>query len=101
MMLNLTGRKTLQIQTPEGVVFNLTVAGLFSRFLAWVVDGAAVMAASSFIAVCTAFVNIISSDFANALSIILYAVISAGYGIYTEWQCGAANRGANVSSACA
>ncbi|HEV3271749.1 MAG TPA: RDD family protein [Candidatus Methylacidiphilales bacterium] len=86
MMLNLSGRKTLQIQTPEGVVFNLTVAGLFTRFLAWTVDGAAVMAASSLITTCTAFLAIISPDFANALSIILYAIISVGYGIYTEWK---------------
>jgi uncharacterized RDD family membrane protein YckC len=86
MMLNLAGRKTLQIQTPEGVVFNLAVAGLFTRFLAWTVDGAAVMAASSLITTCTAFLAIISPDFANALSVILYAIISVGYGIYTEWR---------------
>jgi len=86
MMLNLTGRKTLQIQTPEGVVFNLTIAGLFTRFLAWIVDGAAIMAATSLITICTAFMTVISHDFANALSVILYAVISVGYGIYTEWR---------------
>jgi uncharacterized RDD family membrane protein YckC len=86
MILNLSGRKTLQIQTPEGVVFNLTVAGLFTRFLAWTVDAAAIMAASSLITTCTAFLAIISPDFANALSIILYAILSVGYGIYTEWN---------------
>jgi uncharacterized RDD family membrane protein YckC len=86
MMLDRSGRKTLQIQTPEGVVFHLTVAGLFTRFLAWTVDGAAVLAATSLIATCTAFLALISPDFANALSIILYSIISVGYGIYTEWK---------------
>lgn len=86
MILNLSGRKTLQIQTPEGVVFNLTVAGLFTRFLAWTVDGAVISAASSFISIGTQFLALLSPDFANALFIILYAIISVGYGIFTEWN---------------
>ncbi len=84
MILNLSGRKTLAIQTPEGVVFNLTVAGLFTRFLAWTVDGAAIVAASSIISMATVFLAFISPDFANMLNVILYAVISVGYGIFTE-----------------
>ncbi len=86
MMLNHSGRKTLQIQTPEGVIFNLTVAGLFTRFLAWTVDGAAVATMASMLTFVTMFVAFISPDFANALSVILYAVISVGYGIFTEWH---------------
>jgi uncharacterized RDD family membrane protein YckC len=86
MILNLSGRKTIQIQTPEGVVFNLTAAGIFTRFLAWVVDGAAIMVASSLIVTLTTFLAIISPDIANALSVVLYAVISVGYGIFTEWR---------------
>jgi uncharacterized RDD family membrane protein YckC len=86
MILHRSGRKTLQIQTPEGVVFNLTVAGLFTRFLAWTVDGAAIATASSIISTATMFLALLSPDFANALNIILYAVISVGYGIFTEWR---------------
>lgn len=86
MMLNLSGRKTLQIQTPEGVVFSLTVAGLFTRFLAWTVDVAVISAASSLIGTATAFLAVISPDFANMLFVILYAVFSVGYGIFTEWN---------------
>ncbi len=71
MMLNLSGRKTLQIQTPEGVVFSLTVAGLFTRFLAWTVDVGVIAAAGSLIGTVTAFLAVISPDFANALAIIL------------------------------
>jgi uncharacterized RDD family membrane protein YckC len=86
MMLNLSGRKTLQIQTPEGVVFSLTVAGLFTRFLAWTVDVAVITAASSIIGIATGFLAVISPDFANMLFVILYAVFSVGYGIFTEWN---------------
>jgi len=86
MILNLSGRKTLQIQTPEGVVFNLTIAGLFTRFLAWVVDGMVIMAASTIIGMVTNFVALFSTDFSKALYIILYSVISVGYGIFTEWK---------------
>jgi len=60
MILNSAGRKTLQIQTPEGVTFNLVAAGLFTRFLSWVVDGAAIMVATSLITTCAAFLAVIS-----------------------------------------
>jgi uncharacterized RDD family membrane protein YckC len=66
MILNLSGRKTMQIQTPEGVIFNLTVAGLFTRFLSWSIDGGAIAAAS--------------------IVIISYSALSVGYGIFTEWK---------------
>jgi uncharacterized RDD family membrane protein YckC len=86
MMLDRSNRKTLLIQTPEGVVFSLTSAGLFSRMLAWAIDGAVVATAASLIGIATAFIALISPDFANALFVILYAVISVGYGIFTEWR---------------
>jgi len=86
MTLNLPGRKTLQIQTPEGVIFSLTTAGVFSRFLAWSIDAMVVIAASTIIGTLTAFIAILSPDFAQALYVILYAVVSVGYGIFTEWR---------------
>ncbi len=86
MILNLSGRKTLQIQTPEGVVFNLTIAGLFTRFLAWTVDGAAIISASTIIGMGTQFLALLSPDFSRAVYIISYSVLSVGYGIFTEWQ---------------
>jgi uncharacterized RDD family membrane protein YckC len=86
MMLNLPGRKALQIQTPEGVVFSLTTAGVFSRFLAWIIDGSVIFAAATIIGTATAFIAIVSPDFARALYVVLFAVFSVGYGIYTEWR---------------
>jgi uncharacterized RDD family membrane protein YckC len=85
MILNLSTRKALQIQTPEGVVFNLTVAGLYTRFLAWAIDGAAITTVSSVIGMVTAFLAVLSPDFAKGLFLISYFVISIGYGIFTEW----------------
>jgi uncharacterized RDD family membrane protein YckC len=86
MILNLSTRKALQIQTPEGVVFNLTVAGLYTRFLAWAIDGAAITMVSSVIGMVTAFLAVLSPDFAKGLFLISYFVISVGYGIFTEWH---------------
>ena len=85
MILNLSTRKTLQIQTPEGVVFNLAVAGLYARFLAWAIDGAAIVTVSTVIGMVTAFLAVLSPDFAKGLMLISYFVISVGYGIFTEW----------------
>jgi uncharacterized RDD family membrane protein YckC len=86
MRLNQGGRKTVQIQTPEGVVFSLTCAGLFTRFLAWSVDAAVISAANTFIVLGVQFIAFISPDLANALFAVLYAVLSVGYGIVTEWK---------------
>jgi uncharacterized RDD family membrane protein YckC len=85
-MINLPGRRSLQIQTPEGVVFSLTTAGVFSRFLAWTIDVAVIVAASSILGTITTVIAFLSPDFAKALFVILYAVFSVGYGIYTEWR---------------
>jgi uncharacterized RDD family membrane protein YckC len=82
----LAHRKTLQIQTPEGVVFRLAVAGVFSRFLAWSIDLAVIVAASSLLGVAAQFLALVSPDFANLLFLICYGVFSVGYGIFTEWR---------------
>lgn len=86
MRTHLSGRKTLRIQTPEGVVFNLQIAGLFTRFLAWAIDVAVIMTASVVIRVVTGLLSIISLDFSQALFVVSYFVLSIGYGIFTEWH---------------
>ena len=86
MTMHLPGRKTLRVQTPEGVVFNLRVAGLFTRFLAWSIDGAVILTASSIIGKIGALLKFISPDFASALLVVSYFVVSIGYGIFTEWH---------------
>jgi len=76
---------TLQIRTPEGIVFSQQLAGPITRFLAWAVDLMCIallaMAASYFFVL----VSLISANFAGAFSAIGYFVISIGYGIACEW----------------
>jgi uncharacterized RDD family membrane protein YckC len=86
MTLNPRGRKTLCVQTPEGVVFNLRVAGLFTRFLALCIDLGAISTVSTLLGIVTALLAVLSPDFARAISIVAYFVISIGYGIFTEWH---------------
>lgn len=75
---------TLSIRTPEGIAFNLLLAGIGPRFLAWLVDLAAVFAL-------TLLINKLMMVFAilpaihGFLGPILYFVSWIGYGILFEW----------------
>jgi uncharacterized RDD family membrane protein YckC len=76
---------TLLLRTPEGVVFALPLAGPVSRFLAWSVDAACILAATVLVREILGFFGAISAGFANATYLIAYFVISIGYGIAMEW----------------
>ncbi|HMC26474.1 MAG TPA: RDD family protein [Verrucomicrobiae bacterium] len=76
---------TLLIRTPEGILFSQLLAGPMSRFLAWLIDLACIMTASSILGSITGVLGIISIDFARALTVLLYFAISIGYGIAAEW----------------
>jgi len=76
---------TLLIRTPEGILFSQLLAGPMSRFLAWLIDLACIITASSILSSVTGVLGIISIDFARALTILLYFAISIGYGIAAEW----------------
>jgi uncharacterized RDD family membrane protein YckC len=76
---------TLYIRTPEGIVFSQPLAGPMSRFLAWGIDVACIGVISSLIGIPLAFLRLISVDFAQALTLILYFVLSICYGIMLEW----------------
>lgn len=81
------GRKSaLAIETPEGVVFSYELATPVARSLAWAVDGVATSGMSYMAArVCSAL-GFLSRDWANSVTVILYFVISVGYGIVLEWR---------------
>jgi uncharacterized RDD family membrane protein YckC len=84
--LNAEGKtNTLMIRTPEGVVFSMLLAGPVTRSLAWAVDLACITAAMSIIGSVVSALGIVSMDFAGALSMVLYFLLSVGYGITTEW----------------
>lgn len=76
----------LTIETPEGVVFSYQLATPVRRSLAWAVDAAAISVASSLLARMSQAANILSPDWAKALGVLLYFVISMGYGMVLEWR---------------
>jgi uncharacterized RDD family membrane protein YckC len=75
----------LKIRTPEGIVFSQLLAGPVSRFFAWFIDQLCISAAMSILGVLLNLLELINSNFAVALYVISYFVISLGYGIFLEW----------------
>jgi uncharacterized RDD family membrane protein YckC len=75
----------LLIQTPEGIVFPLLLAGPVTRFLAWTLDTACVTLFTIIIGIFLTTVAAISSDIAMALVVFSYFAVSVGYPIATEW----------------
>ncbi len=76
---------TLTIKTPEGIVFSFKLAGPVTRFLAWLIDCLTIIALYNLIYPLLKVFNVISYDFVSGLTIILYFIISIGYGIIMEW----------------
>jgi uncharacterized RDD family membrane protein YckC len=76
---------SLQIRTPEGIVFSQLLAGPVTRFLAWFVDLLCIAALVSTFGVVAALVQVISPSVAGAASTLAYFGISIGYGIICEW----------------
>lgn len=76
----------LTIQTPEGVAFSLHLAGPATRFLAWLIDFAIIMAIAHILRLVIGILNIVSQDIASALYILAYFCLSIGYGILMEWR---------------
>jgi uncharacterized RDD family membrane protein YckC len=75
----------LTIKTPEGIEFSLRLAGPVTRFLAWAVDLATVVAIISILNVVLGILGLMSRDLAMAANMIAFFVVSIGYGILTEW----------------
>jgi uncharacterized RDD family membrane protein YckC len=79
-------QSSLAIETPEGVVFRYELATPVTRALAFSIDAAAIGMLSAMAAKLSQVAGAVSSDFAGALGVILYFVISVGYGIVLEWR---------------
>lgn len=75
----------LTIKTPEGIAFSLQLAGPVTRFLALSIDLMAVSVATSILQAFLTLLGFISLDLAYAMMILMYFVISMGYGILSEW----------------
>lgn len=83
---NLNGKtNTLLIRLPEGIAFSMLLAGPVTRSIAWAVDLFCISVAMSAIGTIAGLLGLVSADFAGALMMILYFIISIGYGIAAEW----------------
>jgi len=76
---------TLALKTPEGITFSLPLASPVSRFLAWSIDAAAILAAGTILRQVLGQIGLLSQAFAQTTYILAYFVISIGYGITLEW----------------
>jgi len=76
---------TLQITTPEGIVFSLNLAGPITRFLAYAIDLLCIQVTLMLVSTVIGLLGIISPDFASGIAILGYFVIQIGYGIALEW----------------
>ncbi len=77
---------TLLIRTPEGIVFSQLLAGPVTRFLAWLIDVACILALSMVLGIAIAFLGVISPGIAQFTYLILYFAISTGYCMILEWH---------------
>jgi uncharacterized RDD family membrane protein YckC len=76
---------TLSIRTPEGILFSQTLAGPVTRFFAWFIDQLCIQTAITMVGTIFGLLAILNSNFAIALYVLAYFVISIGYGIFFEW----------------
>ena len=75
----------LRIRTPEGIAFAYQLAGPVARCMAWGVDLIAIIVIGQGVSSLFSAAGYVSPDFATALSMIAYFVVSIGYGVGTEW----------------
>ncbi len=77
---------TLNIRTPEGVVFSQQLAGPMARFLAWSIDLLVLIGFIILLNILLAFFSAISMEIAQAAGMLVFFGFSIGYGIFTEWR---------------
>lgn len=75
---------THTVLTPEYVEFRFTLAGVYSRFLAWLVDAVIVGLATLIVLLVFQVAMAAFPGFASALGIVVYFLVDWGYGITLE-----------------
>ena len=75
---------THTVLTPEYVEFRFTLAGLYSRFLAWLIDTSIVLFGTGFVLTVLNLVMFAFPGVASALSFIVYFLVDWGYAITLE-----------------
>ena len=76
---------TVRVHTPEGITVSLLLASPVTRFLASLVDLMVIMGSMIVLRYVTSALRLVSADFATAVQLAGYFVISIGYGTATEW----------------
>jgi uncharacterized RDD family membrane protein YckC len=80
---------THSVLTPEYVEFDFVLAGLYSRFLAWVLDALIVLAISGAAITVLSIVTVFLQGFGVALIFIVHFLVDVGYAIVLEtWWSG-------------
>jgi uncharacterized RDD family membrane protein YckC len=72
------------VLTPEYVEFRFTLAGIYSRFLAWLLDAAIVLTCTTAVLIGLNLVMAFFPGFASAMSIVIYFLVDWGYAIALE-----------------
>ncbi|MFL5322089.1 MAG: RDD family protein [Myxococcaceae bacterium] len=75
---------THSVLTPEYVQFNFVLAGLYSRFFAWLIDVLITSAITVGILFGVILMSIAAPGFASALSFILWFLVQWGYAVFFE-----------------
>ena len=75
---------THRVVTPEYVEFDFVLAGLFGRFLAWLIDSAIVLALAVATLMLLGFASVVVGGFGMAAFFVAYFLINWGYGIALE-----------------
>ena len=78
--------RSLTIETPEGVDFSYDLASPVTRALAWMVDLAAIGVLTKGSDQICEWLGHLNRDWAAGFGVILYFLISVGYGIVLEWR---------------
>jgi len=76
---------TLDIRTPEGIVFSLPLAGPMLRFIGFVLDTSTVNVITQVLVTLALVFIMVSPDIVIALRILLPFIVQVGYGIGCEW----------------
>jgi uncharacterized RDD family membrane protein YckC len=77
--------QSLQIRTPEGIVFSQLLAGPVTRFLAWFIDLMCISTVITTFGFLLIPLQLVSPDLAAAIGTLTYFVLSIGYGVIFEW----------------
>ncbi|MBJ6763130.1 RDD family protein [Myxococcaceae bacterium JPH2] len=75
---------THTVLTPEYVEFRFTLAGVYSRLLAWLLDALLVLVGTAVVLIGLQFAMVVFPGFASALAIVVYFLIDWGYAIALE-----------------